>query len=363
MPGESGFRLGNVGADAERAAPRAEAGAPAPHPPSQAGAGWLLEVAPGSNRPHRKHRFTSHLEIGRREDGRAAEPGQLLVDGPGISWRHCILTRCADGRCMVRDVSRNGTRVNGRRLVPNVETEVGVGQTLDLGSGVQFVLRPDPATATAPRPTPVPHRGTDLNPNLTIATVLVGDIRDYTVLVREAPVAELQQSVNRLFEHLTAAVLDLGGTVKEFPGDAILAFWEGKLQGEEAVAACRAAIVLDRLVRRLAEDRSIWTLSQYPLKMDWALATGDVVIDSFGGDTPIGLSMVGEPVVLACRLEKFANDQTGPILVCPNTRRLAAAGLHLSQGAPLRFVNLGQMHAKGFDRPDDVFALQTTESP
>jgi class 3 adenylate cyclase len=280
----------------------------------------------------------------------------LLLDGSNISWRHCIITQNPEGHCFVRDLSRNGTRLDGRRLVPNVEVEIRVGQSLELASGAAFVLHGEPVN-DAPRPSAL-RRRTDAAPNLTLATVLVGDIRGYTVMVREAPSAELQQSVNRVFERLTAAVLQLGGTVKEFPGDAILAFWEGNFKGDHAVTACRAAIELDRLARQIALDPSVWTLRQCPLAMDWALATGDVVIDSFGGDAPIGLSMVGEPVVLACRLEKFASDRTGRILTCRTTRQMVAKASRFLTEAPPGFIDLGPMQAKGFDRPDQVFALQ-----
>ena len=330
-----------------------------PPPPESAPAKYLVAV-PGSTLPHHRYQFFDHLEIGRDEAGRAASPGQLLLRDSNVSWRHCVITQTPEGRCFVRDLSRNGTRLDGRRLVPNLETEIGVGQTLDLGPGLQFVLGGEPAIE--PGKAPGPRKRTDVLPQLTIATVLVGDIRDYTALVRKAPPAELQQSVNRVFERLTASVLEQGGTVKEFPGDAILAFWEGSMRGEQAISACRAAIELDRLTRRIAVDTSIWSLQDYPLEMDWALATGDVVIDSFGGDTPIGLSVVGEPVVLACRLEKFANDQTGRILICRMTRQLAAKGSRVAADQPLRFVDLGPMHAKGFDYPDHVFALQVPES-
>lgn len=80
-----------------------------------------------------------------------------------------------------------------------------------------------------------------------------------------------------------------------------------------------------------------------------ALATGPVIIDSFGGSHRTGLSMIGEPVVLAFRLEKFANDETGPILACPATKAMAADHFE--------FLDLGARQAKGFDRPDHVFAL------
>ena len=40
-----------------------------------------------------------------------------------------------DGRCFIRDMSRNGTRVDGRRLSPNLTTEFELGQVLQVGRG------------------------------------------------------------------------------------------------------------------------------------------------------------------------------------------------------------------------------------
>jgi class 3 adenylate cyclase len=330
--------------------------------PSAGGPVKYLVLDTRATSPPKRCPVSTQLEIGRDEEGRASAPGLLLVRDPGISFRHCIVTQTPEGHCYVRDVSRNGTRLDGRRLVPNMEAEFRVGQTLDLGAGIQFVLQGEGAGGSALLAT----RGrTETASKLTLATVLVGDIRDYTVLVRKAPTAELQRSVGRVFDLLTASVVEFGGTVKEFPGDAILAFWEGTFRGRMALSACRAAIELDRLARRMAADPSIWALRDFPLRMDWALASGEVSIDAFGGATTIGLSMVGEPVVLACRLEKFATDQTGPVLTCPATRDMVARATRelVANGAPapgetLEFVDLGVMQAKGFDNPDHVFALR-----
>ncbi len=317
----------------------------------------LVAIA-GSTTSAGPFEFFDQIEVGRDEEGRDLVPGQLLVDASHISGRHCLVTQNARGRCYVRDVSRNGTRVNGRRLMPNVEAELHVGQTLDLGAGLQFLLDGESdADAVAPKS----RKRTSVQSQLTLATVMVGDIRDYTMLVRQAPSTELQRAVSRVFQHLTAFVEEAGGTVKEFPGDAILAFWEGGIDGRQAITACRAAVQLELRVRQIAADRSIWSLADFPLKMDWALATGGVVIDSFGGETPVGLSMVGEPIVLASRLEKFANDETGSILTCRGTRDMALRALPLSPGEPLLFRDLGPMQAKGFERPESVFALQVPE--
>jgi len=84
--------------------------------------------------------FCRVLEIDRDENGREAMPGLLLVKDPLVSRRHCILTRSPDGRCYVRDVSLNGTRLSGRRLMPNVETEIRPGEILTVASSHHFIL-------------------------------------------------------------------------------------------------------------------------------------------------------------------------------------------------------------------------------
>ena len=292
--------------------------------------------------------FYDALEVGRYETGRAEVPGHLLIDDPTVSFRHCLIAQTPNGRCTLRDVSRNGTRLDGRRLVPNVEVSVALGQSVEVAPGCSLVLLGD----TTPEDTDEEEGGRTMGAaGVTIATVLVGDIRDYTVLVRQAPAIELQRSVARLFERLTEEVTRRGGTVKEYQGDAVFAFWEGSLKGDQAAKACAAALALNRLGVALADDRGTWDVPGFPLRMEWALATGPVVIDSIGGIRQrAGLSMVGEAVVLAFRLEKFATDDTGPIVTCAMTRKMA--------GPAFRFRDLGEMHAKGFDRADHVFALE-----
>jgi class 3 adenylate cyclase len=301
----------------------------------------------------RRFVFYDTFEIGRSEPGRTEAPGILLIGDSTVSFRHCVVTQHAGGRCTVRDVSRNGTRVDGRRLVPNVETEVMAGQAIEVAPGLTLVLLGDSAPAIAEDTV---EGGTVVAPGFTVATVLVGDIRDYTVMVQRAPSLELQRSVSRVFERLTAEVVRCGGTVKEYQGDAIFAFWEGPADGRQAVGACRAALVLNDLAGQIAADRRVWDVPGFSLGMEWALATGPVVIDSIGGaNQRAGLSMVGEAVVKAFRLEKFATPETGSILACETTYQMALAHFE--------FRSLGEMQAKGFDRPDRVFALLGSQSP
>jgi class 3 adenylate cyclase len=53
--------------------------------------------------------------------------------------------------------------------------------------------------------------------------------------------------------------------------------------------------------------------------------------------------------VLAFRLEKFADERTGRVVACASTRASASN--------EFRFKGLGKRQAKGFDKPDHVYAL------
>ncbi len=290
--------------------------------------------------------FYNRLEIGRARKG-AERPGVLLVADPTVSSRHCVIVQDPDGRCFVRDTSRNGTRLDGRRLSPNSKTEFKVGQVLSLGKTLRLRLE-GAAAEVAERWEPDVSQTLGVS-DASLVTILVGDIRDYTVLVRQAPPKVLQASVARLFARLEKAVVELGGTLKEFQGDALFAFWERGSTADHAIDACRAALALNRLSEELAKDEEVWAVTGFPLKMDWALTTGLVSISGYGGDNVLGLSMVGEPVVLAFRLEKIAGDDTGPIVTCHDTQFMASGHFE--------FVDLGPRTAKGFEQAQRVFAL------
>ena len=152
--------------------------------PSAAGVPAYLALG-GEAEPERRFPFFSHLEIGRYHPSRQHTPGLLLLDDPTVSRRHCFVTRSEDGRCRVRDVSTNGTRLDGRRLVPNLEFEVQPGQTISVGSGHDFVLVSQALQDLSPADAAGAGYTVGI-PGNTIATVLVGDIQNYTGMVRTA---------------------------------------------------------------------------------------------------------------------------------------------------------------------------------
>ncbi len=291
--------------------------------------------------------------MGRLKEGVAPAPGRLFIADPTVSLKHCVINQDVNGRCFVRDLSLNGTWIEGRRLVPGAEVELWPGQEISIGQGHVFRLEGTTAESRAGARIaegPFQARGvTEAVPPLIEATVVIGDVRGYTSLVREAPADVLQASMNGLFQALEETAAENGGTVKEYPGDAMLTYWERGRSGNSAVRACRAALVLHETASRLARDSRVWMLAEHPLRMEWALATGSVTVRRLGAARPLGLSLVGEPVVKAYRLEKIADEETGPIVVCAKTHELAAG--------TFRFRELGERELEGFPEPEKFYAL------
>jgi class 3 adenylate cyclase len=310
-------------------------------------------VVVGGHEDGERFVFYERIEIGRLKSNNQV-PGRLLLEDGTVSSRHCILTQDPDGRCFIRDVSRNGTRVEGRRLSPNLRTEIQMGQVITIGRGHQLRLEGETPTATQPSLLD-DEPSTHALSTVAMVTVLVGDISDYTTMVQDAAPHHVEQSVSRVFQRLERAVLDLGGTVKEFQGDAIFAFWEEDHCPEHAREACRAALRLHHLAGTMAADPTIWDVAGFPLEMDWALATGPVAMHGHGGEHAVGLAMVGEPVVLAFRIEKFAAADTGRIIACPRTHDMAGDGF--------MFQPLGSHQVKGLDREFALYSLTGETTP
>lgn len=290
--------------------------------------------------------FYDRVEIGRMKIG-VKTAGRLLVRDSAVSSRHCIITQEPDGRCFIRDVSRNGTRVDGRRLSPNLRTEIEVGQVITLGQGQRFRL--EGGRLVDALPVDIEGDTTQALSDVAMVTVLVGDIRNYTTMVQDAAPIEVEVSVSQVFQRLQREVVALGGTLKEFQGDAIFAFWESEVASYHAVAACRAALRLQGLTEGLATDRSVWRVKGFPLEMDWALATGPVAMRGHGGDEAVGLAMVGEPVVLAFRIEKLVTEGLGHIIVCPTTQEMASHAFS--------FESIGTRRVKGLKWEFELFSL------
>ena len=86
-------------------------------------------------------------------------------------------------------------------------------------------------------------------------TVLFCDIRGFTSISERLDSEALTDLLNRFFTPMTRLVLEAGGTLDKYMGDALMAFFGAPVaQPDHAERACRAALAMEAELRRLNES-------------------------------------------------------------------------------------------------------------
>lgn len=178
-------------------------------------------------------------------------------------------------------------------------------------------------------------------------TVLFCDIRGFAALSERLPPDELTRIINDFFTAMTDAILEHGGTIDKYIGDAVMAFWNAPLdQADHAERACHAALaMLDRLA---ALNRSLSERGAPPLAVGIGVNSGPCVVGNFGSRHRFDYSALGDTVNVAARLEVETKRFGLPLLIGPDT---AAAAASLSP------TPIGHIRLRGRSAVVKVFTL------
>ncbi|WP_300156003.1 adenylate/guanylate cyclase domain-containing protein [Solidesulfovibrio sp.] len=153
-------------------------------------------------------------------------------------------------------------------------------------------------------------------------TIFFSDLQGFTTISEGLSPQALTALLNKYLTAMTDIILEEGGTVDKYEGDAIIAFWNAPLdQPDHAARAVRAAL---RCQDRLAELRPDFReLSGHDLFMRVGLNTGQAVVGNMGSDSRFDYTMLGDAVNLASRLEGV-NKQFGTYTMMSAATREAA---------------------------------------
>ena len=141
-------------------------------------------------------------------------------------------------------------------------------------------------------------------------TVMFCDIRGFTGIAEALTAEELTRFVNRCLTPMTDAILEAGGTIDKYMGDAVMAFWNAPLSNElHRIMACRAALDLHR---RVAEssltgksvDGADSGATTQTVRLGVGLSSGPCCVGNFGSNHRFDYSALGDTVNLASRLEQ-----------------------------------------------------------
>ncbi len=179
-------------------------------------------------------------------------------------------------------------------------------------------------------------------------TVIMADIRNFTTLSEGLSPTDLTLLLNLYLGELTDVILDHGGTLDKYMGDAIMAFFGAPIHDtDNASKACRSAI---KMCEQLHEKKKEWALKGLPsLRIGIGLNTGPMVVGNLGSARRFDYSVIGDHVNLASRLEGISKVYGVEIIISENTRN------HL--GPDFFCRELDKILVKGKKKPVRIYEL------
>jgi adenylate cyclase len=205
--------------------------------------------------------------------------------------------------------------------------------------------------------------GKRLLPQELTATVLFTDIEHFTTISEALAPDELMDWLNTYMEEMANIVIEHGGVIDDYYGDAIKANFgvpikhSGKPEiREDAVNALRCALDMDA---KLSKINSLCDRNATPrLRMRMGICTGNVVAGCIGSAKRMKYTTVGDTINIAARLESFDKSSFGEgtgseedcrILIAESTWRLVKE----------RFVAepVGELSLKGKFERTSVFRI------
>ncbi len=135
-----------------------------------------------------------------------------------------------------------------------------------------------------------------------VLTIFFSDLEKFSTISERLEPERLTALLNEYLSDMTDIILDEGGTLDKYEGDAVVAFWNAPLSQEDhAYRACRAALLCQRKLKQRKED----FLERYGarLRMRIGLHTGPVVVGNLGSSRRFDYTILGDAANVASRLE------------------------------------------------------------
>ncbi|NEO29570.1 MAG: adenylate/guanylate cyclase domain-containing protein [Symploca sp. SIO3C6] len=301
----------------------------------------LLKTKTGNRRLPLKG--SNHWTFGRSDDNSFVLPDRW------ISRNHAMLQFTEQSDFYLIDLgSRNGTFVNGRRV--SIPVTLRHGDRLTFGqTELEFHY---PASKNNTEPSLI-REGEPLTSALHVRrliSVMVVDIRDYTVLTRKLDETVLSAVIGSWFRKSGDIIRKSDSWVDKYIGDAVMAIWFHGYQGvtkQETQKICQAVSALHKMTSALYDKYPL----PFPLRIGTGINTGYAMVGNTGsGDRP-DYTAIGDTVNAAFRLES-ATKQIGLDIALGKETYNYICELGTSEIAFKEYkVNL-----KGYDLPTVTYA-------
>lgn len=271
-----------------------------------------------------------------------SDHNRIQIIDPLISREHAIIRRDAKGLCFLSDAgSSNGTALNG--LPVNAPTQLQHGDVIELGSHRLVYHQPQSVQVAA-----ADDHGTQIAISLRLVTVLVMDVRGYTILSRELGEAKVSALMAEIFRAAGTLLNARKSWSQKYIGDAIMGVW---IEDEPMVEAGKLAGILDivlELRALFAELEREYRLPR-PLQFGAAINTGSASIGNMGSAGLKDFTALGDAVNKAFRLESATRQ-----LDCDLILGRSVLDLLVPRPPAERRPALVCAQLKGYDSPEEL---------
>ncbi len=286
--------------------------------------------------------------------GRSEDSDFVLTDR-WISRNHAMLQSMDNGEMYLIDLgSRNGSFLNGRR--------VGIPVTLKSGDRLTFgqtELVYHSSRTPMIDPSGKPARELTATAALHVRrliSVLVVDIRDYTVLTRRLDEEILSEMIGSWFREAGEIIRQNGSWVDKYIGDAVMAVWIHGSQESTATAAMQPAFQAIQSLHQMTQALSDRYPVPFPLRIGAGLNTGFAMVGNTGsGDRP-DYTALGDTVNAAFRLESATKQAKLDVMVGSLTHHCLNGDGELS-----RFFQPQSLQLKGYEDPFSAYGCTFDE--
>ena len=276
----------------------------------------------------------------------------IVLNDPNVSRDHVVIARTAHGTTL-RDMSRNGTWVNGVRVTQGAERPLENGDVIRVGQVELMVTIASPLDEESAEDDAdqTMTSWTTVSPVYQHVTNLVADLRGFTSLSETLGSEQMYAVMNSVFKVFSDLVVAHRGTIKDYAGDAIYAFWEHGLMpnADKARLACTAALAQLAALPQIAAELSETIPEASQLLVGWGVTTGMVTVSQYGSRAA-DLAVLGDSTNLAFRISGLASKELAePIVVDEQTKALIDGGFHLA--------SLGAHAIKGKREPVPLYGI------
>lgn len=291
----------------------------------------------------------TYWTIGRGKDN------DFVITDQCISRNHAIIQTTGTSEFFIIDLgSRNGTFVNGRRVsIPVVMRDtdrVTFGKT-----DVEFHCPAASHQNNDFRSKAERETLTSILHERRLMSVMVVDMRDFTILTRQLNEEMLSSLIGNWFRQAGDIIRDSGSWVDKYIGDAIMAIWfhgQEEVTPEETLQIFQAVNALYKMTEELS--------AQYPLpfqlRIGTGLNTGHAMVGNTGSEDHPDYTAIGDTVNAAFRLESATKEIGLDIAIGETTYSYLCEFKEVQQ-----LFHQHEVMLKGYEQPTITYAIMAQD--